>query len=357
MNKNIIITAVGDIMLGRSIEEYIKKYKNNNYNNIFKYTKKYIEDSNISIGNLECLISNKTKDRLFFKKGPSFIAQPKSIDALINSGLNTINITNNHSNDYGNEAMQDTIDILKKNNFNIVGKKDIPYKEYNIDNIKIIVLGISRPWNRLKNSNKVYIYNNDTLRLIKNLKKKCDILIVTVHWGNEYIFNNNTLQKNMSEKMIKNGCDIIIGHHPHVLQNMETIKLNNRTGYIFYSLGNFVLDDPHNKKGVRDTMILKILINKKTKQINFKYLPCIIYPELGFIPKPSNKIFQNKFPDFYTDKAQKLDKTVKDYFIDNNTPKGYKTRFWGGNLQHNYYLYSIIVLLFISIILKYLLKI
>ena len=60
--------------------------------------------------------------------------------------------------------------------------------------------------------------------------------------------------------MIKNGVDIIIGHHPHVLQNMEKITINDNYGYVFYSLGNFVFDSHYKKKGVRDTMILKIII-------------------------------------------------------------------------------------------------
>ena len=120
---NIVITAVGDINLSRDIKDYIKKCKNDEYNNIFKYVKKYISDSDISIGNLESIISDNTNNKLYNSGGPSFRAENKSIETLKYSGLNTINISNNHSNDYGLIGINDTINILEKNNFNIVGKK------------------------------------------------------------------------------------------------------------------------------------------------------------------------------------------------------------------------------------------
>jgi len=358
MNDNINITCVGDILLGRSIESYIETNNNNDYSNIFRYVKKYIEESDISMGNLECLISDKKDNRLFFRGGPSFIAKPKSIEALTNSGLNTINITNNHSNDYGDEALQDTIDILENNKFKILGKKTTPYKKFTIDNIEIIILGVSRNWTRIKNSEKVYTYNNETLDLIEKLKKECDILIVSIHWGTEYVFNNNSNQEEWATQMIESGCDIIIGHHPHVIQNMEKIKVKDRTGYVFYSLGNFILDDPHDFKGVRDSMILKIIINKATKKMSFKYLPCVIYPSLGFIPKPLNKSFNDKYPSFYTKEGQDLDSELIKYFNDTNEPKGYRSRLFnkvnisGGSKSINQNILCVILLLFILMLAK-----
>ena len=79
--------------------------------------------------------------------------------------------------------------------------------------------------------------------------------------SNEFLDENGInireVLENFYEKV--DGVDIIIGHHPHVIQNMEKININNRYGYIFYSLGNFIFDSHYNKKGVRDTMILKII--------------------------------------------------------------------------------------------------
>lgn len=343
-NNDIIITAVGDIQLSRDIKTYIEKCEKNNYSNIFKYVKKYISDSDISLGNLESVISN-TKNKTLFKKGPSFRASTHSIEALNNSGLNTINISNNHSNDYGDIAIKDTIDILYKNNYNILGLKNKPYKLYTINNLKIIIFGLSKPFYKLKNNKNVYVYNEYTNKLIKNLKKSCDILIITIHWGNEYVFNNNDRQKKIAEKMIENGADIIIGHHPHVIQNMEKINIKNKSGYVFYSLGNFVFDSHYNKSGVRNSMILKIKINKDTKKYTFEYLPCTIYPKLGFIPKPNIKKFVKQFPNKNTKKANNLFKNVFTYL--DNCMKGGEFIYKNNNLYKLPFIIHITLLLFL----------
>lgn len=308
MKNNIIINAVGDIQLSRDIKKYINKCKNEDYTNIFKYVKKYLEKSDISIGNLESPISNRINLKKNIMKGsPNFICSEKALDALINSGLNTLTIGNNHSNDYGNIVIKDTIKILNNNNFNVLSIKDKPYKLFNINGYKIIIIGITKTFYKLQqNPIDIYIYNEDTPKLLRYLKNICDLLIVTIHWGGEYKFINNNNQKKLANEMIKNGVDIIIGHHPHVIQNMEKIDINNRYGYVFYSLGNFVFDSHYKKKGVRDSMILKIIINKNTKKYNFEYLPCIIYPQLGFIPKPRTKYFIKKYPSSYTKKGEDL---------------------------------------------------
>lgn len=354
MKNNIVITAVGDIQLSRDIQKYITKCKKEDYSNIFKYVKKYIEKSDISIANLESPISNRENLKKIFMKGsPNFLAKEKVIDALNNSGLNTLTIANNHSNDYGNIAIKDTIKILNDNKFNVLSIKEKPYKLFNINGYKIIIVGMTRKFNKLnENPVDVYIYNEDTPKLLKYLKKKCDLLIVTIHWGGEYKFTNNKNQKKMATEMIENGVDIIIGHHPHVIQNMEKININDRYGYVFYSLGNFIFDSHYKKKGVRDTMILKIIIDKHTKRYNFEYLPCIIYPQLGFIPKPKTQNFIKKYPSSYTKKGNDLYDNVFKYLDCKNIISGGK---YSINLK-NIILFTIVISLSFYI-LQYKLKI
>ena len=94
---NIVITAVGDISVSRDIKTYINTCKKGNYTNLFKYVKKYLTNSDLSLGNLETMISKNGK-RLYKKGGPAFRAEPSSIEALKYSGINTFNISNNHSN-------------------------------------------------------------------------------------------------------------------------------------------------------------------------------------------------------------------------------------------------------------------
>lgn len=339
---NIIITAVGDISVSRDIKKFVKTCKNNNYSELFKYVKKYLEKSDLSLGNLETMISNNGS-RLYHRGGPAFRADVESIDALINSGINTFNISNNHSNDFGTEAIKDTINILDKNNLNVIGKNNTPYKIFNIKNCKIGVIGLSLPFNRLKDNKSVYVYDyNNTLKLIRKIKEDVDILICSVHWGTEYKFKNNKIQKEIGKKLIKEGVDIILGHHPHVIQNKEIIKINNRKGYIFYSLGNFLFDSHYKRSGVRNTLILKIIIDKN-KKIKFKYLPCTIYPKKGFIPIPDNKKFTKKYPVSNTVKADLLYEDVHKY-LNNCKQKGGKNNNYNKNLI--YCIFFILIILF-----------
>lgn len=348
MKNNIVITAVGDIQLSRDIKKYITKCKHDDYSNIFKYVKKYIENSHISIANLESPISNRKNLKKNFMKGsPNFLAKEKVIDALNNSGLNTLTIANNHSNDYGNIVIKDTIKILNKNKFNVLSIKEKPYKLFNINGYKIIIIGMTRSFYKLElNPVDVYIYNETTPKLLKYLKEKCDLLIVTIHWGGEYHLNNSKKQKEMATEMIKNGVDIIIGHHPHVIQNMEKININNNCGYVFYSIGHFVFDSHYNKKGVRDTMILKIIIDKNTKTYNFQYLPCIIYPQIGFIPKPRTNNFIKQYPCSYTKKGSVLYDNVFKYLNCKNTISGGN---YSINLK-NIVLFTVIISLYVYIL-------
>ena len=172
MKDQIVITAVGDIQLSRDIKKYINKCNNQDYSNIFKYVKNFIKESDISLGNLESPISDKINLKKNIMKGsPNFLAENKAIEALNNSGLNTLTIANNHSNDYSNIAIQDTIKILEKHNFNILSLKSEPYKLFNINGYKIIIVGMTRNFSKLKkNPVDIYIYDEDTPKLLKNLK-------------------------------------------------------------------------------------------------------------------------------------------------------------------------------------------
>ena len=174
---------------------------------------------------------------------------------------------------------------------------------------------MSRIFKKIKNTDINVLYNIEKIiKQIKKLKTKVDIIILSIHWGNEYKFNRNQNQYELSKLFVKNGVDIILGHHPHVLQDMEiiNIKSNNKIkkGYVFYSLGNFLFDSHVKKKGVRDTFILKIEIDKY-KKFYFSYLPCIIHPEIGYVPVPTRIEYQKVLPKKTTNDAENLYKYIE----------------------------------------------
>lgn len=322
MKENIEIIAVGDITYSRDIEKYIEK-NNLNYLYPLSNVKKYFINSDITLANLETPI---TKYPLLYKSNKfSFKSKLDSIKGISDSGINVINIANNHTIDCGDNGLNDTIENLTKNKISIIGHKNSSYIIKTINNKKIGIIGMCTNLNKITeyklkkgNINKAWqklniIYNNkldnNIISLIKNIKKKVDILIVSIHWGVEYKQKNNK-QKQLGLELINLGVNLILGHHPHVIQEMEYIKTNNNSGYIFYSLGNFLFDSHVKNKGVRNTFILKINIDKNNK-MQFSYLPCIIYPNIGYIPIPEYKEFQSTYPKISTEKADKLYKYTK----------------------------------------------
>ena len=253
MKNNIKILAVGDVSFTRDIAKYINKRKNGDYKYPLSYVKNFLLDSDISIANLETTITNRNES-INSNSDLLFKSSPKSVKGLADSGINLVNLANNHSNDFKSIGLHDTIKNLKKSKINIIGIKGHLYYIKKFNNYKIGFIGISRKFQRLNNSKVNVLLNKEIIiKQIKDLKEKVDIVILSIHWGSEYKFERSKSQYELAKLFIKNGVDIILGHHPHVLQNMNIINVKSgnstRKGYVFYSLGNFLFDS-HVKKRV-----------------------------------------------------------------------------------------------------------
>lgn len=308
MKDKFTILAVGDISFSRDIGKYINLKKKGDYRYPLSFVKKYLKESDITIANLETTITKRIKH--YPDSKINFKSDPRCVDGIVDSGINLINLANNHMNDYNQYGIDDTIKNLKNTNIDYIGLKNNLYHIVKFNNLKIGFIGVSQTFKKILNTSICCLDDKSKiLNDIKNLKNKVDIIILSIHWGEEYKFIRSELQLNLSKEFIKNGVDIILGHHPHVLQDMEVINtVSNgikRTGYVFNSLGNFLFDSHKERNGVRNTLILKIEIYKN-KKVSFKYLPCIIHPELGFIPIPKSNSYQIIFPKKSTKEANQL---------------------------------------------------
>jgi len=309
IKEDITILSVGDISYSRDIEKYIKKRKNNDYKYPLSYVKKYLKNSDITLINLETTITESNKAS---HMTPVFKSSPKCLEGLKDANINLVNLANNHMNDYGIEGIKNTKKYLRNSKIDFIGVKNNIYKIYNFYFIKIGFLGISAIFRKLINSEVNIINNKDfIIKQIQDIKKKCDILILSIHWGKQYKLIRSKEKYNLGKLFIENGVDIILGHHPHVLQELDTFHIKDnknkiiRKGYLFNSLGNFLFDSHVKNHGTRNTCILKININKN-KDIRFSYLPCVIYPQYGFIPIPISNYYQKKFPQVSNNYANNL---------------------------------------------------
>jgi len=267
----ISIVLVGDVMLSRGVEYMMKKY--NNFKWPFLKIAQELKKANIVFGNLEGPISDKGS-----KAGSiySFRANPKTIEGLKFAGFNVLSLANNHALDYTREALKDTLLRLKENNISYVGagfneKEAFSVLMKEIQGTKIGFLAYTNlgpeTW-RAKNENPgiSWISENDFEKIkqdIRKAKETVDILIVSLHAGEEYKKEPTPFQISFSKMAIEAGADVVIEHHPHVVQKNE--KYLN--GWIFYSLGNFIFDQGFSKETMEGEIVKIVVKDKRIEKV------------------------------------------------------------------------------------------
>lgn len=270
-NSTTTLLFVGDIMLSRFIGEIMGK--NKNYSFPFEFVNKDLKEADLVFGNLEGPISDKGKNQGSIY---SFRADPRVIEGLIESGFDVLSIANNHIFDWGKEALLDTINILKENKISYIGGGE-NYQDANemkikeINGIKFGFLGLTNLypksfWAKDNQAGLTEFNEDEIVKKIKKAKenKVADIIIISLHWGEEYQTVSNKFQKDLAHKLIDFGADIIVGHHPHVAQEVERYK----NGVIFYSLGNFVFDQNFSEETMHGLVAEIKLKNAKIDKVN-----------------------------------------------------------------------------------------
>lgn len=268
--KPITLFFVGDIMLNRGVEWTINKYGKKDWKFPFLKVAEDLEKADILFGNLESPISDKGR-----KVGSiySFRVNPKAIEGLNYAGFDILSVANNHIFDYGRTAMEDTFLRLKQAGIDYVGGGFNEKEAHSpiikeIKGTKIAFLAYtnlgSKNWEATgKRSGISWLTEERLVEDIKKTKKKSDIVVVSMHFGQEYQTKANSSQKLFARTAIDAGADLVVGHHPHVVQETEEYKGK----YIAYSLGNFVFDQGFSEKTMQG-LILKVLIEgDKIKEV------------------------------------------------------------------------------------------
>jgi len=235
--------AVGDIGLGREVNWQIRERNDPTFP--FQKITSIIQSADIATANLEGpVIKNCPLVRTGFK----FCGNIQNVQGLKFAGFDLINLANNHIANYGPDGIQETIQSLAKNDLDYFNSEKIVYLE--IKNLRLAFLGLDDIVRRI---NLNYLKNT-----IQASRENSDLVIVNFHWGKEYQKQPSERQRSLATLAIDAGADIIIGHHPHVVQPLERYK--DRP--IFYSLGNFLFDQLWSQE-TREGSIAKIEIEKK----------------------------------------------------------------------------------------------
>lgn len=295
-DTTINMAFTGDIMCHNTIynDAFDKQSNTYDFSYIFEDIKYNIQTADIAIGNLETTLAGAAKG---YSSYPTFNTPENLAYTLKKIGFDVLSTANNHCYDSGYKGIESTIDYLNDADISHTGtfKSEEEQNKILIKNVKGINIaflsftygtnGITVP------SDKTYSVNLIDKDLIKKQlslanSQNPDMICVSMHWGIEYQTIPNTEQKELADFLFKNGADIIIGNHPHVLQNYEKREItledgSTKDGFVVYSLGNFLADQ--NKKYTRDSAILNLNITKNTEgkiKINsVKYTPTYIYKD------------------------------------------------------------------------------
>lgn len=246
-SSNITIFLTGDVMFYFAVDSLLDEGVDvfGDFNTPFKA-------SDLVVINLEAPFTNSNEN---LKTVIPVKADPEHASLLKSDNVKVACLANNHIMDYGETGLNDTLKTLKNYNITTVGAGE-NLQEANqpayflVDDHKIAILNyfdtttfqeFSQSELPAATSNSSGFASADWNIIKENLdeaKKQADIVIVILHYGNEYSTSPNEYQQNISRKCIDDGADMVVGSHPHVIQKVESYQGK----VIFYSLGNFVFD-------------------------------------------------------------------------------------------------------------------
>lgn len=235
----------GDNYDAQDIFGTFTKVVKDRYDYPFANVEHIFENDDYSLVNLECALTEsdpteeemeELKDHRFRFRGPAAYTQ-----ILIEGGVEFASCSNNHSRDYGMQGLYDTWDALEEAELDYAsfGRNCVVTTESGL------TIGIFAPF--------FWVTKASAEAQVKNMEARgAEIIIMSIHWGEEGVYKPNESQMQMARNAIDAGVDIVFGHHSHTLMPVETYN----GGIIYYSLGNFSFGGNRNPPD-KDTVILQ----------------------------------------------------------------------------------------------------
>lgn len=241
---SLTLSVVGDCTLGTdetfdydtSLNAY---YENYGADYFLQNVKDIFSTDDLTIANFEGTLtdSDEREDKTFAFKAPASYAS-----ILTGGSVEAVNTANNHSHDYGDQSFDDTLAALDDAGIVHFGYDETAVMD--VKGIKVGLVGIYELYDHLEREQQL----KDNIAKVK--ADGAQLIVVIFHWGNETETVPDSNQTTLGRIAIDEGADLVCGHHPHVLQGIETYKGRN----IVYSLGNFCFGGNSSPSDM-DTMI------------------------------------------------------------------------------------------------------
>lgn len=274
--SSLQLAAIGDVLIHDTV--YQDAFKNNHYDfkPMFSQVKDLLQQADITFANQESMAGGS---ELGLSSYPCFNSPHEIADALKDAGVDIISIANNHTLDRGQNGILSATNYYRKINLLYDGayRNEQDKQQDRIiskNGIKVGFLAYTFGTNGIPvPAGKSYLVNiideGKMKKDIEHIKPLCDVVIVSVHWGVEYQRFPSTEQKDLAVKLANDGADIIIGHHPHVLQPMEWItRKDGKKSFVAFSLGNFLSGQVHDFKDIGGILDIDIVKESKDNKVN-----------------------------------------------------------------------------------------
>lgn len=286
--EQLIIAGIGDVLAHRPLQEQAYSDRDG-FKSLWSEVIPWIEKADIAYGNLEGPAAEGLK---LGGENMVFNYHPRIVTDLKESGFDILSVANNHALDRGSKGIDLTIQAFEKNDMPYLGIKTSSSARQSWAKIvqkngwNIAFLACSDVFNSANNG-QVLNCSSDKTEIVNEIRSlrsnnNIDAIILTPHWGVEYVTEPNARQKSLARSFVEAGVDAIIGAHPHVMQTVEKISVRDSNGNIVrealvaYSLGNFISNQSA-RVGQRLTAVLYVGLTRKPGQRAYvngvSYLP------------------------------------------------------------------------------------
>lgn len=272
--KEFTLSAAGDCTFASDIKQpasvnFFSMYQKKNPSYFLKKVQPVFAKDDLTLVNFEGTLSNRGKRA---DKKWAFRGKPEYVKILQKGSVEAVCFSNNHTRDYGENSHKDTMDILGKAGIAYSTETCTTVKTVNGIQVGLVAVSSIEPSGNPESQLRA------AMKQVK--KKKPEVIIVSMHSGIEYTQSIQPVQKKLSRVAIDLGADLVVGHHPHVIQGIDTYK----GSYIVYSLGNFCFGGNTNPPD-KDCFIFQqtfvVKDGKLVQKKNASVIPCRVSGQDG----------------------------------------------------------------------------
>ena len=308
--KAVRLVAVGDIFLGEhpptlghGVTTITRRY---GCQFLLEQVLPYLSGADIVCGNLEGIISPKKEDETGIQT-EVFWGDPACAEALEKAGINCLFLANNHTAQHGRDALERTCALLDEHKIQWTGYNPVDSRHpeptnFTVQGSRVAMLAYCKTQQYHLDIPILPVIDFETIKQDIDKARACaNIIIISLHWGNEFIHYPSPDQVELAHAIIDAGANVIVGHHSHTIQGVEHYK----HALIAYSLGSFVKDLWPKKlresvilqcevspTGVKKVKLVPILLHEKTHRPEL-YQGVTGEEFLAGVHKLTNKIISN----------------------------------------------------------------